>query len=222
MSVEDFFAKDGIKKFKNGVKAFKDKQAVRIAAATMVLSSAFGAFGALGATDFQFSQDHESAQKVYVVHQKDTLCSFNVDTKNSADIARIQQVVDYASKTEQGREVLQNMSKLGTTLNIDHNDGSAIGYFTPSKNSVTMNANCSNAQLCSNIVHEGEHACQQARLTNSMGKISAYKYNVADVITLERAKEADAVATQANHCYQLMQQGFYRLECICSKSPNSC
>lgn len=40
-SVDEFLSKKGIKKFKNGVQAFMQKQAVKAAAVSMVLASAF-------------------------------------------------------------------------------------------------------------------------------------------------------------------------------------
>ena len=40
-SVSEFFSKDGVKKFKSGVKAFTERQAVKVAAASMVLAGAF-------------------------------------------------------------------------------------------------------------------------------------------------------------------------------------
>lgn len=207
MSVEDFFSKEGIKKFKNGAKKFAENQATRFLATTMLLSGAFCGMQAASSGSQQQETSSNDQAKVYVIHQNDTLCSLNVASKDTADIARIQKVVSYASQTTQGREVLQNASKIGTTLSMEHSDMAAIGYFTPDNNSMAMNAKCTDAQLCSNVIHELEHAGQHNRLLKTFGKVSEYKYNVADVIMLERAKEADAIAVQANHSYQLLQQG---------------
>lgn len=209
MSVEEFFSKEGIKKFKNGAKEFAEQKAARFLATTMILSGAFcGMQAASSAPQRQGTSSNDQA-KVYVVHQNDTLCSLNVSSSDKADVARIQGIVDYASKTEQGREVLQNASKIGTTLSMDHSGTTNIGYFSSDKNNMAMNSSFSDAQLCSNIVHELEHAGQYNRLVNALGKpaVSEYKCNVADVIMMERAKEADAIAVQANHSYQLLQQG---------------
>lgn len=100
-SVSEFFSKDGVKKFKSGVKAFTERQAVKVAAASMVLAGAFA--GARAQNQEQVKPELVTA--FAVTEQGDTLCSYVAEKTDSASFARLQNLVNTATKSQTGREV---------------------------------------------------------------------------------------------------------------------
>ena len=199
-SVSEFFSKEGIKKFKNGAKAFAERQAVKVAAASMVLAGAF-ASNVRAHTD----QTQESGQvTAYAITEKgDTICSYLAERTDSASFARLQGLVNNATKSKTGCEILQNISKQNTLLSMGDAGSNTIGYFAPDENVIVLNDCFDNPTLQSCLVHEGKHSVQSFALGNSVNSSNTFYTNTL----ISRVMEADAVATQTKFSYEMAQAG---------------
>ena len=143
-SVSEFFSKEGIKKFKNGAKAFAEQHAVKVAAVSMVLAGAF-ASNVRAHTDQTQESGHVTA---YAITEKgDTICSYLAERTDSASFARLQGLVDKATKSETGCEILKNISKQNTVLTIADAGSETIGFFNPANNSICLNKIFDDAML---------------------------------------------------------------------------
>lgn len=199
-SVSEFFSKEGIKKFKSGAKAFAERQAVKVAAVSMVLAGAF-ASNVRAHTD----QTQESGRvTAYAVTEKgDTLCSYLAEKTDSASFARLQGLVNNATKSKTGCEILQNISKQNTLLSMGDAGSNTIGYFAPDENVIVLNDCFDNPTLQSCLVHEGKHSVQSFALGNSVNSSNTFYTNTL----ISRVMEADAVATQTKFSYEMAQAG---------------
>ena len=199
-SVSEFFSKEGIKKFKSGAKAFAERQAVKVAAVSMVLAGAF-ASNVRAHTD----QTQESGQvTAYAITEKgDTICSYLAERTDSASFARLQGLVNNATKSKTGCEILQNISKQNTLLSIGDAGRNTIGYFAPDENVIVLNDCFDNPTLQSCLVHEGKHSVQSFALGNSVNSSNTFYTNTL----ISRVMEADAVATQTKFSYEMAQAG---------------
>ena len=199
-SVSEFFSKEGIKKFKNGAKAFAERQAVKVAAVSMVLAGAF-ASNVRAHTD----QTQESGQvTAYAITEKgDTICSYLAERTDSASFARLQGLVNNATKSKTGCEILQNISKQNTLLSMGDAGSNTIGYFAPDENVIVLNDCFDNPTLQSCLVHEGKHSVQSFALGNSVNASNTFYTNTL----ISRVMEADAVATQTKFSYEMAQAG---------------
>ena len=199
-SVSEFFSKEGIKKFKNGAKAFAERQAVKVAAVSMVLAGAF-ASNVRAHTD----QTQESGQvTAYAITEKgDTICSYLAERTDSASFARLQGLVNNATKSKTGCEILQNISKQNTLLSMGDAGSNTIGYFAPDENVIVLNDCFDNPTLQSCLVHEGKHSVQSFALGNSVNSSNTFYTNTL----ISRVMEADAVATQTKFSYEMAQAG---------------
>ncbi|MCQ2914613.1 MAG: hypothetical protein MJ247_05405 [Alphaproteobacteria bacterium] len=200
-SVSSFFSKDGLKKFRSGCKAFADKQAVKVLAATMVLGAAFS--GSMSGQNKASVQDTQQSDVVYAItQQNDTLCSIKTTQMDSAKHARLQNLVNGVCKTSTGQDILKSLSQQGTTIGFQSGI-SAIGFYDSKTNSITLNESQADAYLNSNIVHEGRHSVQ-----DRVGHVNiSVNNNIASNIMISTAMEADAVANQTKHCYELRCDG---------------
>ena len=199
-SVSEFFSKEGIKKFKNGAKAFAERQAVKVAAVSMVLAGAF-ASNVRAHTD----QTQESGQvTAYAITEKgDTICSYLAERTDSASFARLQGLVNNATKSKTGCEILQNISKQNTLLSMGDAGRNTIGYFAPDENVIVLNDCFDDPTLQSCLVHEGKHSVQSFALGNSVNSSNTFYTNTL----ISRVMEADAVATQTKFSYEMAQAG---------------
>lgn len=199
-SVSEFFSKEGIKKFKNGAKAFAERHAVKVAAVSMVLAGAF-ASNVRAHTD----QTQESGQvTAYAITEKgDTICSYLAERTDSASFARLQGLVDKATKSETGCEILKNISKQNTVLTIADAGSGTVGFFDPDNNSICLNKIFDDAMLQSCLIHEGKHSVQSFSLGRSLDSDNTFYTNTI----MSRVMEADAVATQTKFSYELAQAG---------------
>lgn len=199
-SVSEFFSKEGIKKFKNGAKAFAERHAVKVAAVSMVLAGAF-ASNVRAHTD----QTQESGQvTAYAITEKgDTICSYLAERTDSASFARLQGLVNNATKSKTGCEILQNISKQNTLLSMGDAGSNTIGYFAPDENVIVLNDCFDNPTLQSCLVHEGKHSVQSFALGNSVNSSNTFYTNTL----ISRVMEADAVATQTKFSYEMAQAG---------------
>lgn len=199
-SVSEFFSKEGIKKFKNGAKAFAERQAVKVAAVSMVLAGAF-ASNVRAHTD----QTQESGQvTAYAITEKgDTICSYLAERTDSASFARLQGLVNNATKSKTGCEILQNISKQNTLLSMGDAGRNTIGYFAPDENVIVLNDCFDDPTLQSCLVHEGKHSVQSFALGNSVNASNTFYTNTL----ISRVMEADAVATQTKFSYEMAQAG---------------
>ena len=199
-SVSEFFSKEGIKKFKNGAKAFVERQSVKVAAASMVLAGAF-ASNVRAHTD----QTQESGQvTAYAITEKgDTICSYLAERTDSASFARLQGLVNNATKSKTGCEILQNISKQNTLLSMGDAGSNTIGYFAPDENVIVLNDCFDDPTLQSCLVHEGKHSVQSFALGNSVNASNTFYTNTL----ISRVMEADAVATQTKFSYEMAQAG---------------
>ncbi len=199
-SVSEFFSKEGIKKFKSGAKAFVERQSVKVAAASMVLAGAF-ASNVRAHTD----QTQESGQvTAYAITEKgDTICSYLAERTDSASFARLQGLVNNATKSKTGCEILQNISKQNTLLSMGDAGSNTIGYFAPDENVIVLNDCFDDPTLQSCLVHEGKHSVQSFALGNSVNASNTFYTNTL----ISRVMEADAVATQTKFSYEMAQAG---------------
>lgn len=199
-SVSEFFSKEGIKKFKNGAKAFAERQAVKVAAVSMVLAGAF-ASNVRAHTDQTQESGHVTA---YAITEKgDTICSYLAERTDSASFARLQGLVDKATKSETGCEILKNISKQNTVLTIADAGSGTVGFFDPDNNSICLNKIFDDAMLQSCLIHEGKHSVQSFSLGRSLDADNTFYTNTI----MSRVMEADAVATQTKFSYELAQAG---------------
>lgn len=199
-SVSEFFSKEGIKKFKNGAKAFAERQAVKVAAVSMVLAGAF-ASNVRAHTDQTQESGHVTA---YAITEKgDTICSYLAERTDSASFARLQGLVNNATKSKTGCEILKNISKQNTLLSMGDAGRNTIGYFAPDENVIVLNDCFDNPTLQSCLVHEGKHSVQSFALGNSVNSSNTFYTNTL----ISRVMEADAVATQTKFSYEMAQAG---------------
>lgn len=199
-SVSEFFSKEGIKKFKNGAKAFAERHAVKVAAVSMVLAGAF-ASNVRAHTDQTQESGHVTA---YAITEKgDTLCSYLAEKTDSASFARLQGLVNNATKSKTGCEILQNISKQNTLLSMGDAGSNTIGYFAPDENVIVLNDCFDDPTLQSCLVHEGKHSVQSFALGNSVNASNTFYTNTL----ISRVMEADAVATQTKFSYEMAQAG---------------
>lgn len=199
-SVSEFFSKEGIKKFKSGVKAFADRQAVKVVIASMVLATAF-AGGVKAATP---QQGQVKPVTAYAITQKgDTLCSYQAYKTDSVSFARLQNLVNNATKSKTGREVLKKISDQQTTLTVENAGPGTVGFYSPSDNAICLNPVFDDGMLQSCLVHEGKHAVQNFSFDKEAEAYSNFLTNT--VVT--RVMEADAMATQTKFSYEMAQVG---------------
>lgn len=199
-SVSEFFSKEGIKKFKNGAKAFAERHAVKVAAVSMVLAGAF-ASNVRAHTNQTQESGHVTA---YAITEKgDTICSYLAERTDSASFARLQGLVDKATKSETGCEILKNISKQNTVLTIADAGSGTVGFFDPDNNSICLNKIFDDAMLQSCLIHEGKHSVQSFSLGRSLDADNTFYTNTI----MSRVMEADAVATQTKFSYELAQAG---------------
>lgn len=199
-SVSEFFSKEGIKKFKSGAKAFVERQSVKVAAVSMVLAGAF-ASNVRAHTDQTQESGHVTA---YAITEKgDTICSYLAERTDSASFARLQGLVNNATKSKTGCEILKNISKQNTLLSMGDAGRNTIGYFAPDENVIVLNDCFDNPTLQSCLVHEGKHSVQSFALGNSVNSSNTFYTNTL----ISRVMEADAVATQTKFSYEMAQAG---------------
>lgn len=200
-SVSEFFSKEGIKKFKSGAKAFVERQSVKVAAASMVLAGAFATSRAQSNDIIDFGPRQQIA--FAVTEKGDTLCSYLAEKTDSASFARLQGLVNNATKSKTGCEILQNISKQNTLLSMGDAGRNTIGYFAPDENVIVLNDCFDDPTLQSCLVHEGKHSVQSFALGNSVNSSNTFYTNTL----ISRVMEADAVATQTKFSYEMAQAG---------------
>ena len=199
-SVSEFFSKEGIKKFKNGVKAFSERHAVKVLAASMVLASAF----AVSAHANTFNPDKDKTVTAYAITEKgDTLCSYQTLKTDSTSFARLQKLVNNATNSKTGCSVLEKISEQGTVLYTDYAGKGVIGFFDPNTNSICLNSVFKDADLQSCLIHEGKHSVQSHALNENTDLFHTFGSNIMST----RVMEADAMATQTKFSYEMAQAG---------------
>lgn len=197
-SVSEFFSKEGIKKFKNGVKAFSERHAVKIVAASM--ASAFTA----SAHANTYNPDKDKTVTAYAITEKgDTLCSYQALKTDSASFARLQNLVNNATNSKTGCSVLEKISEQGTVLYTDYAGKGVIGFFDPNTNSICLNSVFKDGDLQSCLIHEGKHSIQSHALKESADLFHTFASNVMTT----RVMEADAMAAQTKFSYEMAQAG---------------
>ena len=196
-TVSDFLSKGKIEKFKSGVKAAFERGAVKVAVAATVLASAF-------ATTRLAVGDGGKVQTAYAVTEKgDTVCSYRAEKTDTASFNRLQRLVNNATKTETGREVIKAIGEKGTVLHIGDAGRNCAGFFSPDENAIVLGAVCSDAELQSCLVHEGRHAMQN----NNIVFANHSEYTFESNVMLGRVMEADAMTAQTKFCVEMAQRG---------------
>ena len=166
----------------------------------MVLAGAF-ASNVRAHTDQTQESGHVTA---YAITEKgDTICSYLAERTDSASFARLQGLVDKATKSETGCEILKNISKQNTVLTIADAGSGTVGFFDPDNNSICLNKIFDDAMLQSCLIHEGKHSVQSFSLGRSLDADNTFYTNTI----MSRVMEADAVATQTKFSYELAQAG---------------
>lgn len=199
-SVAEFFSKEGIKKFHNGAKAFVHRQSVKALAASMVLASAFACSKAAETATIATPQQVTA----YAVMEKgDTLCSYQAFKTDSTSFARLQNLVNNATKSETGCDLLKEISKQGTSIRIGEAGANTVGFYNPGDNSICLNPVFNNATLQSCLIHEGKHSVQNFALKKDPEAFYTFYTNMVTT----RVMEADAVATQTKFSYEMAEKG---------------
>ena len=201
-SISEFFSKSGIKKFKNGVRAYAERQAGKVVAASMVLTGAFGAVSARSAVE-QIELTPSRVTAYAVTEKGDTLCSYLAEKTDSASFARLQKLVNNATKSKTGCEILKCVSEQNTVLTIGAAGRNTVGFFVADENMIRLNGNFDDATLQSCLVHEGKHSAQNASLGRTLESTNTFLTN----IVMSRVMEADAVAAQTKFSYEMAQRG---------------
>ena len=201
-SVSEFFSKQGIKKFKNGIKAFSDRHATKMAAASMILASAF-AVSCRSVNANNVVKSDETVTAYAVTQAGDTLCSYQTLKQDSVSFARLQKLVNNAVNTPTGRNVLEQISQQGTVLYTGNAGQGVIGFFDPNTNSICLNSVFKDDDLQSCLIHEGKHSVQSHALNENVDLFHTFGSNVMTT----RVMEADAMATQTKFSYELAQTG---------------
>ena len=197
--VSGFLSKGGIKKFKSGVKAAFARRAVKVAVATAVLASAFATTRLTAADGVAGNVQTAHA----VTETGDTLCSYMARKTDGASFARLQKLVNNATKTETGREVIKALGDKGTVLHIGDTGRDCAGFFSADENAIVLSAACSDAELQSCLVHEGKHAMQN----NNIVFANHAEYTFESNVMLSRVTEADAMTAQTKFCVEMAQRG---------------
>ena len=198
-SVSDFFSKGGIRKFARKTQNFVERNSVKTLASAVLLSAFSSTLQASTP-----SGDLDKTVSAYAITEKgDTLCDYKAAPKDSVSFARLQKLVNNATKSKTGRSILKSISKQGTALSIDSVGPSAVGFYSLDENRVVLNEKCSDAALQSCLIHEGKHSVQRFALKRP----PSYQCDLMSQVMLTRAMEADAVATQTKFSYELMQAG---------------
>lgn len=198
-SVSEFLSKGNVKKFKNGIKSAFGRNLPKTLVASAVLAGAFAAC-TKQETD---SNGALNPRTTYAVKENgDTLCAYQAIPMSDADYARLQKLVNAATKTESGCEILKGLAKAGTTLRIDYSGEDNLGYFQPEDNSICLGRQCGDADLQSVLIHEGEHALQNARVPQRSGRYT-FESNLKTV----RVMEADAMTMQTLFSFEMAEQG---------------
>lgn len=193
--------KGGVKAFKNGVNAFKKLSTPKKLMACGVLAAAFTV--ATNTKNYNSVENRSKAQTAYAIMENgDTLCSYRAIPTTVADFARLQKLVNNATKTETGREIIKGLSKTGTTLRVDYSGEDNLGYFLPDDNSICLGRQCGDADLQSVLIHEGEHALQNTRVPQRSGRYT-FESNLKTV----RAMEADAMTMQTMFSFEMAEKG---------------
>ncbi|MCQ2913918.1 MAG: hypothetical protein MJ247_01830 [Alphaproteobacteria bacterium] len=216
-NVSEFFSKEKVQKFTNGAKSLADRSKKRAATIGMVLATAF-TIGSCGMhasahidegkidvkTDTVETVDYSKPTTAYAITEKgDTLCSYQAIPQDSASFAKLQGLVNSATKSKTGCSIIESISKQGTTLTIEKADSTVVGYFDPSSNAIVLNPIFGDATLQSCLAHEGKHSVQSHDFNKDADAFYSFKANT--IIT--RAMEADAVANQTKFSYEMMQAG---------------
>lgn len=200
-SVSDFMNKGGVNAFKSGVNAFKNLSTPKKLMAGGVLAAAFAV--ATNTDNYSRVENRLKAQTVYAIMENgDTLCAYRAIPMTDADFARLQKLVNNATKTESGREILKGLSETGTTLRIDYSGEDNLGYFQPEDNSICLGRQHGDADLQSVLIHEGEHALQNGRVPESTNG-----YTFESNAKVQRVMEADAMTLQTMFSFEMAEKG---------------
>lgn len=200
-SFSGFMTKGAVKTFKSGADAFKSLDTPKKIMACGVLAAAFAV--ATNTDNYSRVENRSKAQTVYAIMENgDTLCAYRAIPTTDADFARLQKLVNNATKTETGREIIKGLSKTGTTLRVDYSGADNLGYFQPDDNSICLGRQHGDADLQSVLIHEGEHALQNLRVPQCTDR-----YTFESNAKVQRIQEADAMAVQTMFSFEMAEQG---------------
>lgn len=135
-----------------------------------------------------------------ITEQGDTLLTYNF-LGDSVSLSRAQKLVNLVMETKTGSDVLKHMADNNCVLMLQPADSTELGFFTPSLNAIVLNSIFSDDLLAATLVHEGKHAQQ----VHSSGYSLDFTYDKESVITLGRAMEGDAVMTQTQFAFELLE-----------------
>ncbi len=196
----EFFSKGNVKKFKNGVKAAFERHAVKTLAATAVLAGAFATCSECSVSDYA---EMEKPKTTYAIKENgDTLCAYQAIPVSEKAYARLQKLVNNATRSETGCAVLTALAKQGTTLSLYLTGFSTYGYFNPSENAICLNKWASDSELQSTLIHEGRHVMQYA-----CGAKVTETQDIASNIMTSRLREADAYAVATRFAFEMDKAG---------------
>lgn len=198
-SVSEFLSKGNIKSFKSGIKSAFGRNLPKTLVASAVLAGAFAVCTKQSAPE----SNAVKPRTTYAVKENgDTLCAYQAIPMSDADYARLQKLVNAATKTESGCEILKGIAKAGTTLRLDYSGEDNLGYFLPDDNSICLGKQHGDADLQSVLIHEGEHALQNQRVSQRTSR-----YNFESNLKNIRITEADAMTMQTLFSFEMAEQG---------------
>ncbi len=199
-NVAEFLSKQGIKKFKSGVKVAFERRGVKALAATAVLVGAFAACSDVSVSD---SAEMLKPKTTYAIKENgDTLCAYQAIPVSEKSYERLQKLVNNATRSETGCAVLTALAKQGTALCVEWTGFGSYGYFNPSENAISLNKWASDSQLQSTLIHEGRHVMQCAR-----GAKVEETRDIASNIMTTRLREADAYAVATRFAFEMDKAG---------------
>ena len=198
-SVSEFLSKGNIKSFKSGIKSAFGRNLPKTLVASAVLAGAFAVCTKQSAPE----SNAVKPRTTYAVKENgDTLCAYQAIPMSDADYARLQKLVNAATKTESGCEILKGIAKAGTTLRLDYSGEDNLGYFLPDDNSICLGKQHGDADLQSVLIHECEHALQNQRVPQRTNR-----YNFESNLKNIRITEADAMTMQTLFSFEMAEQG---------------
>lgn len=141
-----------------------------------------------------------------VTYDPNERLTVNVDLSlcSEEELPRMVHIVNRLAKSEAGRETLEIAAKAGYKFGFLDAATNCFGCCFGGYNFIGLGPKASDDKLVSTLCHECRHAGQSVRMKNIPERD---KLNVASIIRVSRAKEADAQAYAVKACKELELQG---------------
>ena len=125
-------------------------------------------------------------------------------SKNAGEKERFEKLLETAYQTPLGKEIIDNVVKLGYTFSYEDLSAShAAGMCYGDLKTIQIDPKFPEESQITTIVHEMRHAVQSDLWQKNFGGMHQSALEAADFIKYNRAAEADACAYQSGFLYQL-------------------